>query len=598
MGASAARAELDAAMRTFRETDIRRRTLVVSLLLTVWFALLAFRLVQLQVVQHAVLKGRALKQSQATVRIQARRGTIYDRNGKVLACSLPVFTVKLSPVDKETPAEEKEKVRRLQSVLGFSDKEGADILRSLRNEESFTYVKKKVAPEIAERVRELRIPGVGFDEESQRSYPLGSLAAQVLGGVNSDESVQAGVELRYNDILKGEDGLQIVFKDNKRRGYESQILKPPVAGRDIVLTIDTTLQYFTERALARAVGEHSASGGTIVMCDPSTGEILALANFPTYDVNRYTEAREAWLDRAIGRPYEPGSTFKIVTAAAALEKGVVDYSDVFDCSSGAINVGGLTIRDHEHMGLLTFPKVLIDSSNVGTVKFAMRLDRTDFYAAIKKFRFGERTGIDLPAEERGTVWPVESWHKAVSLPHIAIGYEISVTPLQILRAMNVYATRGWLVRPHVVKKSPDILETSALRPGPEQKILQEKMAEDLVDRVFVKVVEEGTARQGQLEGFSIAGKTGTAQQLDPVTKTYTSKRHTASFVGFVPAAQPALTMIVVLDDPKEGFYYGGQVCAPIFRDIARQALRYMGVAPDKPLPPAMITAALGREDRP
>jgi cell division protein FtsI/penicillin-binding protein 2 len=585
-------------MKTFREADIRRRTLVVSLLLAAWSVLLVFRLVQLQVVQHASLKTRALKQSQATVRVRARRGTIFDRNGRVLACSLPVFTVKLSPVDKETAAEEKEKVRRLQAVLGFSDKEAAEILRSLRNEESFTYVKKKVEPEVADRVRQLRIPGVGFDEESQRSYPLGALAAHVLGGVNSDESLQAGVELRYNDILKGEDGLQIVFKDNRRRGYESQILKPPVAGRDIVLTIDATLQYFTERALARAVEEHGASGGTIVMVDPPTGEILALANFPTYDVNHYTEARDAWLDRAIGRPYEPGSTFKIVTAAAALEKGVVDYSDVFDCSAGVINVGGLPIRDHEHMGLLTFPKVLIDSSNVGTVKFAMRLDRTDFYATIKKFRFGERTGIDLPAEERGTVWPVASWHKTISLPHIAIGYEISVTPLQILRAMNVYATRGWLVRPHVVRRSPDIAESAVLRPGPEQKILPEKLTEDLVDRVFVKVVEEGTAKHGQLEGFSMAGKTGTAQQLDPVTKTYTSRKHTASFVGFIPAEHPVLTMIVVLDDPKEGFYYGGQVCAPVFRDIARQALRYMGVAPDKPLPPAVITAALRRKDRP
>jgi cell division protein FtsI/penicillin-binding protein 2 len=585
-------------MRTFRETDIRRRTLAVSLLLAVWSVLLVFRLVQLQVVQHASFKSRALKQSQATVRIRARRGTIFDRNGRVLACSLPVFTVKLSPVDKETPADEKEKVRRLQAVLGLSDKECADILRSLRNEESFTYVKKKVEPEVAERVRELRLPGVGFDEESQRYYPLGALAAHVLGGVNSDESIQAGVELRYNDILKGEDGLQIVFKDNKRRGYESQVLKPPVAGRDIVLTIDATLQYFTERDLARAVREHRASGGTIVMFDPPTGEILALANFPTYDVNHYSEARGAWLDRAIGRPYEPGSTFKIVTAAAALEKGVVDYSDVFDCSAGAINVGGLTIRDHEHMGLLTFPKVLIDSSNVGTVKFAMRLDRTDFYATIKKFRFGERTGIDLPAEERGTVWPVASWHKIFSLPHIAIGYEISVTPLQIARAMNVYATRGWLVRPHVVKRSPDIAESAVLRPGPEQRILQEKLAGDLVERILVKVVEEGTARQGQLEGFSIAGKTGTAQELDPVTKSYASGRHTASFVGFVPAARPALTMIVVLDDPKEGFYYGGQVCAPVFRDVARQALRYMNVAPDKPVPPAVVTAALRRKDRP
>jgi cell division protein FtsI/penicillin-binding protein 2 len=585
-------------MKTFREADIRRRILIVCFVLGGWSGLLLFRLVELQVVRHAAFRARALKQSQTHVRVQARRGTIYDRNGRVLACSLPVFTVKLSPVEKETPAQEKEKVRRLQSVLGFSDKDAADILESLRKDDSFTYVKKKVSPELAARVREMKIPGLGFDEESQRYYPLGSLAAHVLGGVNFDEAGQAGVELCYNDVLKGEDGLQIVFKDNKKRSYESEIVKAPRAGRDIALTIDATIQYFAERALARAIEDHSASGGTIIVCDPASGEILALANFPTYDVNHYAESRAAWLDRAVGYTYEPGSTFKMVTAASALENGVVGYSDVFDCSSGSITVGGLTIRDHEHMGLLTFPKVLIDSSNVGTVKFALRLAPSDFYATIKKFQFGERTGVDLPAEERGTVRPLSSWNKAVSLPHIAIGYEISVTPLQILRAMNVYATRGWLVRPHVVIKPPDRQRSAVLYPGPERRILPEKLTEDLVDRVFEKVVEEGTAKQGRLDGFTIAGKTGTAQQVDPVTKTYTARRHTASFVGFAPAGRPVLSMVVVLDDPKEGFYYGGQVCAPVFRDVARQVLRYFRTAPDKPLPPGVITAALKRKERP
>jgi cell division protein FtsI/penicillin-binding protein 2 len=585
-------------MRTFHETDIRKRTLVVCFLLGAWFAVLFLRLLQLQVVNHAGFEARASRQSRAKVTVQARRGTIYDRNGRVLAASLPVFTVKLSPVEKETPAQEAEKVRRLQTVLGLSEKEVADILKSLRNDDSFTYVRKKVSPEVAARVRDLELPGLGFDEENQRTYPNGSLAAHVIGGVNADESRQAGVESRYNAVLKGEDGQQLVYKDNKKRGYQSQVTKPPVSGRDVFLTIDAPIQYIVERTLARAVKEHSATGGTIIICDPESGDILALANYPTYNVNDYTESKDAWINRAIGYSFEPGSTFKIVTAAAALEGGVVRYSDAFDCTAGLIKIGGLTIRDHERMGILTFSRVLIESSNVGTVKFASRLTMAALYGMIKRFRFGEKTGIDLPAEEPGRVLPVNRWHKLYSQPHIAIGYEIMTTPLQMLRAMNVFATRGWLVRPHVVRKSPEFPLLPVQGPGPDEKILDEDLADNLTSRVFEKVVEEGTAKLGRLEGFWVAGKTGTAQKLDPVLKVYTAKSHTASFVGFVPARRPVLTMIVVLDDLKEDIYYGGQVCAPIFRDIARQVLRYLRVAPERPVTEGVITAELKRKERP
>ncbi|MGD1010141.1 MAG: penicillin-binding protein 2 [Candidatus Aminicenantales bacterium] len=585
-------------MRTYHESDIRRRTLVVSFLLAAWFAVLLLRLFQLQVIDHAGFEARASRQSRAKVTVQARRGTIYDRNGKVLASSLPVFTVKLSPVEKEKPAQETEKVKRLQAVLGLSEKEVADILKSLRDNDSFTFVKKKVSPEVAARVRDLKLPGIGFDEENKRVYPNGPLAAHVIGGVNADGSKQAGVESRYNPVLKGEDGQEIVFKDNKKREYQSQVTKPPVSGQDIFLTIDATIQHIADRALARAIDDHSATSGTIIICEPATGEILAMANYPTYDVNDYTESKGAWLNRAIGSSYEPGSTFKIVAAAAALEKGVVHYSDEYDCSAGFIKVGPLTIRDHEQMGILPFPKVLIESSNVGTVKFASRLAATELYEMIRRFGFGSRTGIDLPAEEPGHVRPVAEWNKVVSQPHIAIGYEINVTPLQMLRAMNVFATRGRLVRPRIVRRSPAVPAAPVQGPPPQEKIIGEDLAEGLRAQVFEKVVEEGTAKLGRMEEFWAAGKTGTAQRYDPTLKAYTTKSHTASFVGFVPSRRPAISMIVVLDDPKEGFYYGGQVCAPIFRDVARQVLRYLEVGPDRPVTAGVITAELQRKERP
>jgi cell division protein FtsI/penicillin-binding protein 2 len=585
-------------MRTYHEGDIRKRTLVVSFILTAWFAILLVRLVELQVIEHPALKTRAQKQSQAKLTVRARRGNILDRNGTVLASSLPVFSVKLSPVEKETPAQENEKVRKLQAVLGLSEKNVADVLKSLKDNDSFTYVKKQVPPEDAARVRDLHLAGVGFDEESRRYYPHASLCAQVLGGVNADETVQAGVESRYNDVLKGQDGQRITLKDNKKRSYEDQVTKPPAAGRDIVLTIDATIQYITERALARAIEEHSATSGTVIVLDPATGDILALANYPTYDVNEYTESKSAWMNRAIGYSYEPGSTFKIVAAAAAIEKGLVGYDELFDCTAGSIKVGPLTISDHERMGVLTFSKVLIASSNVGTVKFASRLAQADLYGMIRRFGFGGRTGVDLPAEEPGRVRPAAQWNKIVSQPHIAIGYEISVTPLQMVLAMNVFANRGKLVRPHVVRRSPGFPGSAVLGPPPDEKVLEEGLAEEMTGRIFEKVVEEGTAKLGRMDEFWAAGKTGTAQQLDQVLKVYTSKRHTASFVGFVPSRRPVLSMIVVLDDPKEGFYYGGQVCAPVFRDIASQVLRYLGLAPERQPKDAAITADLRGKGKP
>jgi len=585
-------------MRTFHESDIRKRTLGVSLVLGAWSAVLLLRLVELQVVEHPSYKARALKQSQSKVAIRASRGDILDRHGRILAASLPVYTVKLSPVEKETPAQEADKVRKLRSVLDLTAKETADILRSLKDNDTFTYVRKQVAPEVTARVRDLKLPGVGFDEDSRRFYPNGQLAAHVLGGVNGDGSRQAGVEARYNDILKGVDGLELTFKDNKRRGYESQVLKPPVPGRSVTLTTEATIQYIAESVLARAVAEHSAASGTIIIMDPQTGEILALANHPTYDVNTYTDSRDAWLNRAIGYSYEPGSTFKIVAAAAALDKGVVSYSDLFDCTAGFIKVGPLVIRDHERMGVLTFPKVLIDSSNVGTVKFAARLGMADFYAMIRRFGFGSRTGVDLPAEEPGRVRPVAEWNKVVSQPHIAIGYEVSVTPLQVLRAMNVFATGGRLVRPHVFLSAAGEPPAPLVGPRPDGMVLDPALVAGLNSRVFEKVVEEGTAKLGRFDEFWAAGKTGTAQKIDPVLKTYTTKRHVASFVGFVPSRRPVLSIVVVLDDPKEEFYYGGQVCAPIFRDVARQVLRYLDVAPERTPADRALTAELRRRGGP
>ena len=581
-------------MRTFYESDIRKRALVLSFILAAWAAVVALRLVQIQVFGHARSKTAVLDQNRDKITMEPRRGTILDRNGEILACSLPAVSVNIRPVEKETPTEERAKIRALQGLLGLSEKEVSTILGRLKDNSSFTYVKKKISEEEAARVMALKLPGVEFEPATRRHYPLRSLAAHVLGGLSlTEDSNKTGVEARYDDVLKGEEGAKVVYKVSGGRDYQTQVIKSPVPGRDLVLTIDATIQYYAEKELARAVAEHEAAWGTVIVMEPFSGEVLALASLPSYDVNDYPGPKNAWMNRAVQLSYEPGSTFKIVTAAAVRERNRVGFSDFFDCSAGSITIGGLTIRDHERVGVLSFSKVLTESSNVGTVLFAQKLTIAEFCDTIKAFRFGTKTGIDLPREDSGIVYPPKDWNKKTSLPHVAIGYEVMATPLQILVAMNVFATGGLLVRPRVVRQGPETAEDGE---GPVR-VISEKTAADLVGRVFEGVVEEGTAKLGRLDGFRIAGKTGTAQKYDRASNTYNSGKYTASFVGFVPVERPRLAMIVVLDEPKEG-YYGGQVCAPVFRDIARQALRYLRVPPERPLPARILTAGMAKGERP
>jgi cell division protein FtsI/penicillin-binding protein 2 len=579
-------------MRTYYEKGIRRRTLALGLLLAAWAVVVALRLVQVQVLGHGRAKAAVEAQTRDRITIDPRRGNIYDRNGAILACSLPAASVYVHHVAEETPAQELAKVRLLKAELGLTDDEAATVRGRLANEAVFTYVKKKIPEEEAARVLALKIAGVGAEPTTRRHYPHGPLAAHVVGGMTLLGDAPAGIELRYNDVLKGVEGQQISYKVNGGRGYENHVIKSPVPGRDVVLTIDATIQYFAERELARAVAEHGAAWGVVVIMEPGTGEVLAMASFPAYDVDRYPGPKEARLNRAIGASYEPGSTFKIVTAAAARERGRVGFSDLFDCSAGFIRVGGTTITDHDRERVLSFPQVLIKSSNVGTVQFAQRLSIPEFCETIKDFGIGAKTGIELPAEEPGRVRPAEEWNRNNSLPHVAIGYEITVTPLQMLRAMNVFAAGGLLVRPRIVG---DVAAGAGPAQGPVR-IIRERTASELVGRVFEAVVEEGTATKGRLDGYRIAGKTGTAQKYDHALRAYT-KNYTASFVGFTPVENPRLSMIVVLDSPKEG-YYGGEVCAPVFRDIARQVLRYLRVQPERAPRSRIIASAAAPGRRP
>lgn len=573
-------------MRTFDPDRSWRRLKPIGFGLLVWSVILAGRLVQLQVVRHESIKAEVQEQNENRREIPARRGTIYDRRGRMLARSVPVQSVFLSPSAKETPDIQKRVVAELAGVLKLSREERARIAARVDKGDRFIWVKRKVDDAAARAVAALRLPGIFMQEETRRVYPQGRLAAHILGFVDIDEKGRSGVESAFQADLAGRPGRSLILRDARRRAYHLEVLERAVPGRDIELTIDETIQYYARQALARAVADHGASWGTAVVSDPGTGEILALASIPDFDPHQTAHPAEAELNRAIAVQFDPGSTFKIVTAAAALENNAVRAADRFDCSDGAVSLAGNFVRDHKPMGVLSFADVFSHSSNVGMIQVGTRLSRVEFFDTVRAFGFGAKTGIELPGEIDGTTHPPSSW-AANDQAYQSIGYGVSVTALQVLQAVNVVANDGVLTPLRIVR-DPDRPAGAGARA-----VLQAPVARQ-VKEMMRRVVEDGTGSLAAIPGYPIAGKTGTTQKLDPALRRYTSLRHLASFVGFVDTRPAAFSLIVVIDDPRGDDHYGGQVAAPVFREISRRVLRHFRIPP-APLP--VLTADLAAGGR-
>ncbi len=569
----------------------RKRTRILGFLMAVWVFGIFIRLIDLQVFRHSRLKAQVIKQNQDITRILPKRGTIYDRNGKILARSVPVPSVFYSPPAEETIGLQMETIRKLEGILSLSAKDLEKIKTRLQKKSSFVWIKRKVDAAQAERVKALGLNAIDFLDEPKRFYTQGSLAAHALGGVDIDDKGQSGIELTYDEVLRGKEGESLILRDVKRREYYSEVLKAPESGKDITLTIDETIQYYAQKELEKAVLENRANWGTVIISVPATGEILAMASVPSFDPNSYPPpSPQDEMNRAIRFNFEPGSTFKIVTASAALENRPVSLNEIFDCSEGSIAVAGSPIRDHQKFGLLTFPEVVIHSSNVGMIQIGQRIGSDALLRAVQAFGFGRKTGIDLPAEESGIL---PNWSKR-TLPALSIGYEISVTAIQMLQAMNIIANRGTLVPPKIVKAVQGVPVSPRQDPRLTAPVISEKTAQQLI-RILERVVLEGTGRAAWANGYSVAGKTGTTQKFDPELKAYSSTKHIASFVGFVPVETPMISMIVVLDEPQKGEHYGGQVAAPVFKEIAGRVLRYGHVYPQKSLERASVTAKLWKD---
>ncbi len=557
-----------------------KRLAVVAGLVAVWVLLIAARLYHLQVVRYEHYVGKAERQQQRVVTLDPPRGTIYDAQGRELAVSVQVDSAYAVPPEIEDAAAA---ARALAGAVPGLD--ARKLARQLAADREFVWVARKLDPPVAEKVRRLGIKGLYFLPESKRYYPMGELAAQVLGWVGTDNHGLAGLELVYDSEVAGKPGKRTVLRDARRGTVVSPDLSfaEPEPGHDLHLTLDAAVQHIVERELAEAVAKRGAKRGSAIFLDPATGGVLAMANVPAFDPNdfgRYPPSR--WRNAAIMDVYEPGSTFKMVTAAAALESGVVHPEDEFDCEMGGITLLGIRIHDHKPFGRLTFAEVIARSSNVGVIKAALLVGNERLYRTIRGFGFGQLTGVDLPGESAGILHPLESWGP-LAKAYIAFGQGVSVTPLQLAAAAGAVADGGELLRPHVVAavSRGETRVPKFDRPPVVGRPISAATALQL-QALLEGVVTGGTGRGAAVAGYRVAGKTGTAQI--PVRGGYLRNGFLPSFVGFAPADRPVLVGVVAIAEPQGFEYHGGQVAAPVFGAIARQVLLYRGVHPERERP--------------
>ena len=575
-----------------RPGNSHRRALFIAIGLVAWMLVIGARLVQLQVNQHDNLSARARNQQLGSIETNPIRGQLLDRQGRELARSIDTESFFADPREISNTDET---ARRIAAITGQDRVELVKRLADAKEtNKKFVWITRRLDVLLANKLDALNLEGVYSRKEPKRFYPNESLAAHVLGFVGLDEIGQSGVEQYYNEKIRGESGKLYLETDAKRRAFESYEVQPP-AGQTVVLTIDQTIQYRTEQALGAAVERAHAKSGTAIVMDPQTGEILALANAPSFDPNQPPKGpAEDRVNGALQTTYEPGSTFKVVAYSAAIEKGLVRPQDRIDCQMGQITVAGRLIHDHHPFGVLTIADALAQSSNVGAIKLGLLVGNASMYEYIRRLGFGARTGIDLTGESPGILHALSRWQPS-SIGSIAIGQEIAVTPLQMATAYSVIANDGMLVKPHLVRelRSPEGVVLFQAKPEARRALKPETTA--ALRNMFEDVTLRGTARKAQLNGYTAAGKTGTAQKIDPKTHRYSTTKFIGSFVGFAPVKNPAVVIIVVIDEPR-GAYHGGDVAAPVFREIAEQILPDLNVTPDTEIKPG--TELIAQDSRP
>ena len=558
------------------------RLYVLAGVLFFWCAVICLRLVYLQVFRYGDFQQRAQHQQQRTTEVAAKRGLIYDRAGRELAMSIAVDSV------FAVPSEIPDLAQTISLVSHVTRNDPREVLAKCKAARTFCWVARKADADAAARIRALNLRGIYFQKESKRFYPKRELAAQVIGYVGTDDEGLSGIEREYDEKLRGKPGRMSISVDARRK-YFGSVVKQPEPGNNVVLTLDEKIQYIAERELETAMHDTQAIAGTVIVENPRTGEILALANRPTFNPNLSREITpEKLKNHAVSDVYEPGSTFKLVTISAAIDQGLTRPNELIDCQMGSIVINGLRIHDHKAFGILPVSQVLAHSSDVGAIKIALRLGDERLYKYIRAFGFGQQTGIELPGETRGLAKPLSRWSK-VSIGAISMGQEIGITPLQLAGMVSSMANDGVLVSPRIVagEVAPQVApQKVAFHPVDQGRVVSTTTAA-LMRQMMQGVVLEGTGRKAALDGYSAGGKTGTAQKFDPFTHKYSHTKYVASFAGFAPINNPEIAVVVVLDTPIAPTVVqreGGWVAAPVFRRIAQQTLEYLHTPHDVELP--------------
>src|SRR6202045_648431 len=571
-------------MTTNSSTGKNSRLRLLGAILFFWCAAICARLVYLQVFHYGGFVKQAGHQQQREIPLSPKRGVIYDRAGKELAMSVLVDSA------FAVPSEVRDLPTAVSLITRITGEDHNVVLADCHSHKTFCWVARKADDETIQRIKSLGLQGIHFQKEPKRFYPARDLAAQVVGTVGMEDSGQSGIEHAFDDELRGRAGKMSISVDARRQWF-SDVEKQPEPGENLVLTIDKNIQYTAEKELDQAIHDTQAIAGTVIVENPHTGEILGLANRPTFNPNlRKQITPGALTNRAVSYVYEPGSTFKLVTISAALEEKITNPDEIFDCQMGAIVYNGMRIRDSKPHGLLPVWGVLAESSDVGAIKIALRLGEDRFYKYIRAYGFGQQTGIELPGETRGLTKPVSRWSK-VSIAAISMGQEIGISPLQLAALISTFANDGVWVAPRIVAGTMDpqsspqkaLPQTVAFRPGASRRVISSYTAAEMRS-MMQKVVLEGTGRKAILEGYTSAGKTGTAQKVDPATGVYSKTKYIGSFAGFAPVNNPQIVVAVILDSAV-GLHQGGQISAPVFRRISQQVLEYLHVPHDLPLAP-------------
>jgi cell division protein FtsI (penicillin-binding protein 3) len=564
------------------------RLYLLGAILLLWFVAICGRLVYLQIFSYGKFVKQAGHQQQRAIPLAAKRGIIYDRAGRELAMSVMVDSA------FAVPSEVKDLPTAISLITRITGDDYNVVLADCRAHKTFCWVARKADDQTIQRISSLRLQGIHLQKEPKRFYPARDLAAQVLGSVGMEDSGQSGIEHEYDDQLRGRAGKMFISVDARKRWF-SDVETQPDPGDNVVLTIDKNIQYIAEKELEQAIHDTQAIAGTVIVENPHTGEILALANRPTFNPNlRKQITPGALTNRAVSYVYEPGSAFKVVTLSAALEEKVTTPGELIDCQMGSIVYNRMRIRDSKAHGVLPVWGVLAESSNVGTIKIALRLGEERYYKYIRAFGLGQQTGIELPGETRGITKPPSRWSK-VSIAAISIGQEVGVSPIQLAAVISTFANDGVYVAPRIVAGTLPLqagVQTVAFHPGAQtvtfhpaegRRVVSSYTAAEMRS-MMQKVVLEGTARRASLDGYTAGGKTGTGQKIDPATGAYSKTKYNATFAGFAPLNNPQVVVTVILDSPV-GLHQGGQVSAPVFRRVTQQVLEYLHVPHDLPLAP-------------